>query len=83
MKIDEIDFKCQGCGACCRIKDGTRVVVDMVLYHLKALVAEGIAKLRQYASDPSVPDLAKDTELHLILFQFKGFHLYRLEEIPQ
>ena len=50
MKIDEIDFKCQGCGACCRIKDGTRVVVDMVLYHLKALVAEGIAKLRQYAS---------------------------------
>ena len=43
---------------------------------------EGIAKLRQYASDPFVPDLAKDTTLHLILFQFKGFEIHRLEEIP-
>ena len=42
---------------------------------------EGIAKLRQYAVDPFVPDLARDTTLHLILFQFKGFDLYRLEEI--
>ena len=22
LKISEADFKCQGCGACCRIKDG-------------------------------------------------------------
>ena len=50
---------------------------------LRAKADEGIAKLRQYASDPSVPDLAKDTTLHLILFQFKGFDLHRLEEIPQ
>ena len=50
---------------------------------LAAQAEEGIAKLRQYASDPFVPDLAKDTTLHLILFQFKGFDLYRLEEIPQ
>ena len=27
-------------------------------------------------------DLAKDTALHLILFQFRGFDLHRLEEIP-
>ncbi|MDO5320505.1 MAG: AAA family ATPase [bacterium] len=50
---------------------------------LAAQAEEGIAKLRQYVSDPFVPDLAKDTTLHLILFQFKGFDLYRLEEIPQ
>ena len=49
---------------------------------LRAKADEGVAKLRQYASDPSVPDLAKDTELHLILFQFRGFDLHRLEEIP-
>ena len=49
---------------------------------LAAKAEEGIAKLRQYASDPFVPDLARDTTLHLILFQFKGFDLYRLEEIP-
>ena len=49
---------------------------------LAAQGEEGIAKLRQYASDPFVPDLARDTTLHLILFQFKGFDLYRLEEIP-
>ena len=22
MKVSEVDFKCQGCGACCRIKNG-------------------------------------------------------------
>ena len=49
---------------------------------LRAKADEGIAKLRQYASDPTVPDLAKGTELHLVLFQFRGFDLHRLEEIP-
>ena len=49
---------------------------------LAAKAEEGIAKLRQYASDPFVPDLARDTTLHLILFQFKGFELCRLDEIP-
>ncbi|MDO5320368.1 MAG: AAA family ATPase [bacterium] len=48
---------------------------------LAAKAADGIAKLRQYAADPFVPDLAKDTTLHLILFQFKGAELVRLEEI--
>ena len=43
---------------------------------------DGIRKLRQYAADPSVPTLAKDTRLHLILYQFKGTELIRLEEIP-
>ena len=43
----------------------------------------GIAKLRQYAADPFVPDLAKGTTLHLILFQFKGSELVRLEEIAR
>ena len=51
-------------------------------FPIAAKADEGIAKLRQYASDPSVPDLAKDTELHLILFQSRGFDLHRLEEIP-
>ena len=41
----------------------------------------GIAKLRRYAADPFVPELAKGTQLHLILFQFKGTELVRLEEI--
>ena len=43
---------------------------------------DGIRKLRQYAADPSVPTLAKDTRLHLILYQFKGTELVRLEAIP-
>ena len=50
---------------------------------LAAKAADGIAKLRQYAADPFVPDLAKGTTLHLILFQFKGAELVRLEEIAR
>ena len=50
---------------------------------LAAKAEEGIAKLRQYASDPFVPDLARDTTLHLILFQFRGAELVRLEEIAR
>ena len=48
---------------------------------LAAKADEGIAQLRRYAADPFVPDLAKDTALHLILYQFKGTDLIRLEEI--
>ena len=50
---------------------------------LAAKAADGIAKLRQYAADPFVPDLAKGTSLHLVLFQFKGAELVRLEEIAR
>ena len=49
---------------------------------LSAKADEGISQLRRYAADPFVPDLARDTTLHLILYQFKGFDLHRLEEIP-
>ena len=49
---------------------------------LAAKAEDGIRKLRQYAADPFVPELAKDTTLHLILYQFKGTELVRLEEIP-
>ena len=48
---------------------------------LAAKAEDGIAKLHRYAADPFVPELAKDTTLHLILFQFKGTELVRLEEI--
>ena len=50
---------------------------------LAAKADEGIAQLRRYAADPFVPDLAKDTTLHHVLFQFKGTDLVRLEEIPR
>ena len=50
---------------------------------LAAKAEEGIAQLRRYAADPTVPALAKDTRLHLILYQFKGTDLIRCEEIPQ
>ena len=50
---------------------------------LAAKAADGIAKLHRYAADPFVPELAKDTTLHLILVQFKGTELVRLEEIAQ
>ena len=49
---------------------------------LAAKAADGIEKLRRYASDRFVPELARGTRLHLILFQFKGTDLIRLEEIP-
>ena len=49
---------------------------------LAAKAEEGIAQLRRYAADPTVPALAKDTRLHLLLYQFKGAELVRLEEIP-
>ena len=50
---------------------------------LAAKAEDGIDKLRRYAADPFVPELAKGTQLHLILFQFKGTELVRLEEIPR
>ena len=49
---------------------------------LAAKAEEGIAQLRRYAADPFVPELAKGTTLHLILYQFQGTELVRLEEIP-
>ena len=50
---------------------------------LAAKAEDGIAKLRRYAADPFVPELARGTTLHLILFQFKGTELVRLEEIEK
>ena len=49
---------------------------------LAAKAEEGIAQLRRYAADPFVPELAKGTTLHLILYQFQGTELVRLEELP-
>ena len=49
---------------------------------LAAKAEEGIAQLRRYAADRFVPELAKGTTLHLILYQFQGTELVRLEEIP-
>ena len=49
---------------------------------LAAKAEEGITQLRRYAADPFVPELAKGTRLHLILYQFQGTELVRLEEIP-
>ena len=48
-----------------------------------AKAEEGIAQLRRYAADPFVPELAKGTRLHLILYQFQGTELIRLEEIAR
>ncbi|MCQ2394312.1 MAG: ATP-binding protein [Kiritimatiellae bacterium] len=42
---------------------------------------EGIAQLHHYAADPFVPALTKDTELHLILYHFRGKEIFRLEEL--
>ena len=54
---------------------------SLTIADLPAKAEDDIRKLRQYAADPSVPTLAKDTRLHLILYQFKGTELIRLEEI--
>ena len=48
---------------------------------LAAKREEGLAQLRRYASDPLVPKLAEGTELHVILYQFKGKEIFRLEEV--
>ena len=48
---------------------------------LRAKAEEGIAQLRRYASDRLVPNLARGTQLHLILFQFKGKEPVRIEEV--
>ena len=48
---------------------------------LAAKAEEGIAQLRKYAADPLVPELARGTQLHVILFQFKGKEIFRMEEI--
>lgn len=65
------------------LRNALRRTLDRVASdaELAAKADEGIAQLRRYADDPFVPDLAKDTTLHLILFQFKGTDLVRLEEI--
>ena len=46
-----------------------------------AKAVEGIEQLHRYAADRCVPNLARGTELHLILFQFKGKELIRCEEV--
>ena len=48
---------------------------------LAAKAEEGIAQLRRYAADPLVPELARGTQLHVILYQFRGKEIVRLEEI--
>ena len=48
---------------------------------LAAKAEEGIAQLRRHAADTTVPALSAGTRLHLILYQFKGTELIRLEEI--
>ena len=48
---------------------------------IAAKAEEGIAQLRRYAADPTVPALSADTRLHLILYQFQGTELIRLEEV--
>ena len=48
---------------------------------LAAKAEEGVAQLRRYAADPTVPTLSAGTRLHCILYQFKGTELVRLEEI--
>ena len=48
---------------------------------LAAKREEGIAQLRRYAADPLVPKLAEGTDLHVILYQFKGKEICRLEEV--
>ncbi|MBQ0033577.1 MAG: AAA family ATPase, partial [bacterium] len=48
---------------------------------IAAKAEEGIAQLRRYAADPTVPVLSADTRLHLILYQFQGTELIRLEEV--
>ena len=48
---------------------------------IAAKAEEGFSQLRRYAADPFVPELAKGTRLHLILYQFQGTELIRLEEI--
>ena len=48
---------------------------------LAAKAEEGVAQLRRYAADPTVPALSAGTRLHCILYQFKGAELIRLEEI--
>ena len=40
-----------------------------------------VAQLRRYAADPLVPKLAEGTRLHLILYQFRGKRIHRLEEL--
>ena len=48
---------------------------------LAAKREEGLAQLRRYASDPLVPKLAEGTQLHVILYQFRGKEILRLEEV--
>ena len=48
---------------------------------IAAKAEEGIAQLRRYAADPTVPALSAGTRLHLLLYQFKGTELIRAEEI--
>ena len=48
---------------------------------IAAKAEEGIAQLRRYAADPTVPALSSGTRLHCLLYQFKGTELIRAEEI--
>ncbi len=54
---------------------------DATEAELAAKSEEGITQLHRYAADPFVPTLAKDTEVHLILYHFRGKEIFRLEEL--
>lgn len=42
---------------------------------------EAVDQLRQYAADPKVEQMTRDTELHLLIMQVRVYELVRLEEI--
>ena len=54
---------------------------DATPAEIAAKAEEGIAQLRRYAADPTVPALAAGTRLHCLLYQFQGSSLIRAEEI--
>ena len=50
---------------------------------LAAQYDEALGQLARYRADPTVPNLARGTTLHQIVFQFKGTALHRLEHIAE
>ena len=54
---------------------------DATPAEIAAKAEEGIAQLKRYAADPTVPSLAVGTRLHCLLYQFQGTALIRAEEI--
>ena len=65
------------------MKDNLYSAADAPESELSAKYDEALGQLARYRADTTVPTLARGTDLHQLVFQFKGTELVRAEQIAE